>query len=90
MLNHIGEILEGTISGVTGWGLYVELPNTIEGLVHISTLSDDYYLFDEEKRILTGEITGNTYSLGQKVRVRVSDVDLYQRNIDFLIHRAED
>ena len=90
MLNHIGEILEGTISGVTGWGLYVELPNTIEGLVHISTLSDDYYLFDEEKRILTGEITGNTYSLGQKVRVRVSDVDLYQRNIDFLIHRSED
>lgn len=90
MLDHIGEILEGTISGVTGWGLYVELPNTIEGLVHISTLSDDYYLFDEEKRILTGEITGNTYSLGQKVRVRVSDVDLYQRNIDFLIHRAED
>lgn len=90
MLNHIGEILEGTISGVTGWGLYVELPNTIEGLVHISTLSDDYYLFDEEKRILTGEITGNTYSLRQKVRVRVSDVDLYQRNIDFLIHRSED
>lgn len=90
MLDHIGEILEGTISGVTGWGLYVELPNTIEGLVHISTLSDDYYLFDEEKRILTGEITGKTYSLGQKVRVRVSDVDLYQRNIDFLIHHAED
>lgn len=90
MLGHIGEIFEGTISGVTGWGLYVELPNTIEGLIHISNLSDDYYLFDEEKRILIGEVTGNSYSLGQKIQIRVADVDLYQRNIDFLIHRAKD
>lgn len=48
MLEHVGEEYDGVISGVTGWGFYVELPNTVEGLVHIMTLKDDYYNFDEE------------------------------------------
>ena len=85
MLDHVGEEFEGVISGVTGWGLYVELPNTIEGLVHIRALEDDYYKFDEETLTLTGEATGKTYALGQRVRVRAVDVDLCQRNIDFAI-----
>lgn len=85
MLDHVGEEFEGVISGVTGWGLYVELPNTIEGLVHIRALEDDYYKFDEETLTLTGEAAGKTYALGQRVRVRAVDVDLCQRNIDFAI-----
>ncbi len=83
MQAHLGEEFEGIISGVTGWGLYVELPNTIEGLVHISMLDDDYYLYDEEKMQLTGEETGKIYALGDRVKIRVAAVDLYRRNIDF-------
>ncbi len=85
MQGHIGETYEGVISGVTGWGLYVELSNTIEGLVHITALDDDYYVFEEERGILVGEATGKRYLLGDRVDVRVVDVDLYQRNIDFVI-----
>ncbi len=87
MMGHMGESFEGTISGVTNWGLYVELPNTIEGLVHVTALDDDYYVFDGENGRLEGEATGRTYALGDKVEVRVVDVDLYQRNIDFVIDR---
>ncbi len=87
MMGHMGESFEGTISGVTNWGLYVELPNTIEGLVHVTALDDDYYVFDGENGRLEGEATGRTYALGDKVKVRVVDVDLYQRNIDFVIDR---
>lgn len=89
MQEHLGEEFEGIISGVTGWGIYVELPNTIEGLVHISMLDDDYYQFDEEKMLLTGEKTGKTYTLGQAVRIRVMAVDLYQKNIDFAIQNTK-
>lgn len=90
MQGHLGEEFEGIVSGVTGWGIYVELANTVEGLVHISMLDDDYYEFDEEKMLLTGEKTGKTYTLGQKVRIRVAAVDLYQKNIDFTIRNTED
>ena len=85
MENRLGQNYEGIISGVTGWGLYVELPNTVEGLVHISTLMDDYYHFDEETYCLVGEKTGHTYRLGQKVTVKVSQVDLSTKSIDFIL-----
>ena len=85
MLSHIGESFTGVISGVTGWGLYVELPNTVEGLVHISTIRDDYYNFDEESRQLVGEMTGHRYMMGQKVTVRVMEVDTYLKSIDFVL-----
>ena len=75
MRMHIGEEYEGVISGVTKWGIYVELPNTVEGLVHITALSDDYYEFDEENYELRGELTKKVYHLGQKVTVRVADAD---------------
>ena len=63
MSYHLGEEFEGIISGVTGWGLYVELPNTVEGLVHVNTLRDDYYIFDQETYELRGEMTKKVYKL---------------------------
>lgn len=85
MSYHIGEKFEGIISGVTGWGLYVELPNTVEGLVHINTLWDDYYMFDSNKFELIGEVTRKVYRLGQKVRVRVEDADILLKTVDFVL-----
>ena len=81
MSYHLGEEFEGIISGVTGWGLYVELPNTVEGLVHVNTLRDDYYVFDQESYELCGEMTKKVYKLGDKVRVRVADKML--KTVDF-------
>ncbi len=82
---HLGEIFEGIISGVTAYGFYVELPNTVEGLVHITALSDDYYEFDEENYELRGELTKKVYHLGQKVTVRVADADALKRTVDFSV-----
>lgn len=83
MSYHLGEEFEGIISGVTGWGLYVELPNTVEGLVHVNTLRDDYYVFDQESYELRGEITKKVYKLGDKVRVRVAEADKMLKTVDF-------
>ena len=83
MSYHLGEEFEGIISGVTGWGLYVELPNTVEGLVHVNTLRDDYYVFDQESYELRGEMTKKVYKLGDKVRVRVADADKMLKTVDF-------
>lgn len=85
MQYHLGEIFDGVVSGVTGWGIYVELPNTVEGLVHVNTLRDDYYVFDQENYQMIGEVTGKTYRLGDKVRVRTADVDLGNKTIDFVL-----
>ena len=63
----------------------MELPNTIEGLVHVTSLSDDYYAFDQESYELKGELTKKTYHLGQKVRVRVADADALKRTVDFTV-----
>ncbi len=83
MQKHIGEVYEGVISGVTGWGFYVELPNTIEGLVHVSTLPE-YYIYDENHSCLIGEHSGRRYVMGDKVKVRVVSVDLTAKTIDFV------
>ena len=83
MSEHIGEEFEGVISGVTEWGFYVELPNTIEGLVHVTSLSDDYYHYNERSYELIGETTNRKYKLGQKVRVYVESTDKFLRTIDF-------
>lgn len=87
MCSHIGESFEGIISGVTGFGLYVELPNTVEGLVHVSTLRDDYYTYDQENCELRGDVTGKAYRLGQKVKVRVADADTLTKTVDFVLTR---
>lgn len=83
MKERIGEEFEGVISGITKWGAYVELPNTIEGLVHVINMRDDHYEYWEEQYELIGEHTHNVYKLGQNVRVRVIDADRLQRTIDF-------
>lgn len=83
MKERIGEEFEGVISGITKWGAYVELPNTIEGLVHVMNMRDDHYEYWEEQYELIGEHTRNIYKLGQVVRVRVLGVDRLQRTIDF-------
>ena len=83
MENHIGEEYEGIISGVTAWGMFVELPNTCEGLVRAASLEDDFYIYDESSYSLVGESTGKTYTLGQKVKVRVVGADRLSKTIDF-------
>lgn len=83
MRDHIGEEFEGVVSGVAKWGIYVELPNTVEGLVHVSDMRDDHYEFLEDRYELAGQHTGKVYKLGQTVRVRVTDADKLQRTVAF-------
>ena len=90
MERHVGEEYEGMISGVTGWGMYVELPNTVEGLVHVSTLRGDYYVFSESTYELIGERTNRHFRLGEKVRIRVEAADTLTRTIDFLLVEDRD
>jgi len=82
MEERIGECFDGVISGVTGWGIYVELPNTVEGLVHISKLQGDYYYYSESTCELRGEATGNVYKLGMPVTVCIDGCDRFNRTID--------
>ncbi len=79
----IGEVYEGIISGVTGYGIYVELPNTIEGMVRIASIPDDFYIYQEENMSIVGKTSGKTYIMGQKVKVRTVQVDKMLRTIDF-------
>lgn len=83
MSQFIGETFEGVISGMNTWGMYVELPNTVEGMVHVTALKDDYYFYDEERYVMVGERTGKTYKLGEKVEVSVTAVDKMLKTIDF-------
>ena len=91
MSERIGEEFEGIISSVTNFGLFVELPNTIEGLVHMSSLDDDYYVFDERHLTLIGERTKKMYKLGEAVKIIVSKVDLASHEVYFdIIKDGED
>ena len=83
MSRHLWEEYDGVISGVTGWGLYVELPNTVEGLVHVSSLQGDYFEYNENAYEIVGQRTGKTYRLGQTVRVQVVKADRMTRTVDF-------
>lgn len=85
MAERIGEEFEGVISGVTSFGIFVELPNTVEGLVHVSYLTDDYYHYHEKAYALIGERTGKQFRIGDVVRVRVANVNVEERSIDFEI-----
>ncbi len=86
MQDHVGEEFDGTVSGVTGFGLFVTLDNLhIDGLVHISDLGADYFQFDAAKHTLRGERSGVKYQLAQRVRVRVVRVSLEQAKIDFVL-----
>jgi len=83
MLDKIGEEFDGIISGVTGFGMFVELDNTVEGLIRLSDLTDDYYHFHELHMALIGERTSKIYRIGDEVRIRVARVNMDDYNIDF-------
>ena len=84
MEDKIGNVYEGIVSGVTGWGLYVELPNTIEGMVPLAQMDDDYYEFDEKNMLVFGRRTKKIYRLGDRVLVTVAKVDRIMGTIDFI------
>lgn len=85
MEERIGEIYEGVISGITQWGLYVELPNTVEGLLHVSLLTGDYFYYDENTYEMVGKESGIVYQLGQRLTIQVMGVDRAARTIDFML-----
>lgn len=89
MEDHLGEYFDGVISGVTGWGVYVELPNTVEGLVHVSKLQEDFFYYNENTCELVGESTGKSYKLGMPVKVCVNACDRFNRTIDMSIVDAD-
>ena len=84
MERRVGEIYDGVISGMSNYGFYVELPNTVEGMVRVSELHGDYYVFDEDRYELVGERTRRKFKLGQQIRIQVVGVDRYMKTIDFL------
>ncbi len=85
MQDHIGEVFTGVISGITNWGLYVELPNTVEGLVHVSKIEGDYFTYNEDTYELIGRATGRRFCLGTAIRVVCNMVDLATRTVDFIL-----
>ena len=90
MKEHLGEIYEGVISGVTNYGIYVELDNTVEGMVHVNSMRNDYYYFDEIHYELVGQDSGVKYKLGERVLVQVKRVDMVSKTIDFRLIDRED
>lgn len=91
MSEHVGECYEGLISGVTNRGMFVELPNTVEGFVNVSDMLDDYYYFSQEDYAMIGESTGKTYAIGDTVQIKVKKTDKMTRSIDFdIVYKGED
>lgn len=91
MYERVGNEYDGIISSITHFGIFVELPNTVEGLIHFRSLNDDYYEFDEDNYRIVGEHKGRVFELGQKVRIKVDNVNKDLREIDFsLIGNNED
>lgn len=88
MADRIGHVYEGMVTSITEWGMYIELPNTIEGLVHVNDMYDDFYRFDKQRMTMTGEYSGIQYGIGSKVKIKVSDVDLRSRSIQFVIEQS--
>ena len=89
MESRLGEVFEGVVSGVTGWGIYVELPNTVEGLIHVSKLPGDYYYYNENTYEMMGEATGRTFKLGMPLRIRVDSCDRFDRTVDFSLEEED-
>ena len=91
MESHIGEEFEGRISGLTNFGMFVELDNLVEGLVHISTLKGDYYNYDSDIMAIIGQSTKKMYHLGDKVKIIVENANKTNKTIDFeLVEEKED
>lgn len=90
MADKIGEEFDGIISSVTKFGIFIELPNTVEGMIHLNELKQDYFHFIENQLALVGERTRQTFKIGQKVRIKVTKSDPETREIDFELLEAED
>ena len=91
MENHVGEVFEGIVSGVTNWGMFVELDNSCEGMVSAASMADDFYVYDEQNLRLVGERTHKEYTLGQKVKIRVLSADRLTKAVDFrIVNEDED
>ncbi len=90
MSEHIGETFEGVISSITSWGIYVELPNTVEGMIHVTNLVDDYYYYDESAYEMIWEATQKCYKLGQTLQVVVANTDKLLRTIDFVLQENKE
>lgn len=88
MSHHVGEVFDGYISSITSFGFFVSLPNTIEGLVHMTSLTDDYYAYDEKNLILIGEHTGRMFKMSDPVKVRVTEANKLEKTIDFELVKA--
>ena len=88
MSHHVGEVFDGYISSITNFGFFVSLPNTIEGLVHMTSLTDDYYVYDEKNLILIGEHTGRMFKMSDPVKVRVIEANKLEKTIDFELVKA--
>lgn len=85
MQDHMGEIFNGVISGVTDWGLYVELENKIEGMIPVGELDDDFYIFEEKEYLIRGRHSGRVFQLGDAVRVKIWRTNLEKKQLDFLL-----
>ena len=86
LADHLGEVFDGVISGVTEWGLYVELnDNKCEGMVPIRDLTDDYYEFDEKSYCIVGRHTNTRYRLGDSITIQVARANLDRKQLDFAI-----
>jgi len=85
MKKHLGDEYDGIVSGITKFGMYVKLENTVEGLVTLVSLEDDYYIHDEKNMRLVGERTNKVYDIGKKVKVQVVRADEMMHQIDFII-----
>ncbi len=83
MVDKIGEEYTGIISSVTSFGLFVELENTVEGLIHVSYMTDDYYHYSDRHHALIGEMTGKVYRIGEEVNIKVTEVNIDERTVDF-------
>jgi ribonuclease R len=78
-----GDVFEAIVVSITNFGMFAAIPNGIEGLVHVSTMADDYYIFDEKNYTLTGEHTGKVYRVGDKVNVQLVRASIEDKEIDF-------
>ena len=90
MEQFVGKDFEGTISGLTTWGMYVELPNTIEGMIRVADIPGDYYYYDEDMHRMVGEKTGKVYKMGEPLRIIVAGVDKLTRTIDFVLYQEDE
>ena len=89
MESKIGEVFDGVVSSITAFGMFVELDNTVEGLIRFEYMGNEYFIYDDERKTLTGENSKTVYRVGEEVRIEVIDADKITRNIDFKLYKEE-